>query len=284
MDGIFDCPFLPGNWGSLNLNILETAMFYGDTSWNFPNTRSPFNRIYFMMDGEAYLENEEERVELLPGNVYLVPAECRYSYVCPSTMQKFYIHFTMELLPGVDLFSHLGKVWGLPYEWDFLEDILGAVQKESVGGLLYLKAVFSRLVYDFFEQGAGGDGYLESFRGFYRQRSVLDYLEGHLSAGLRIQELADAMGAKLGCTRPIVEAGWLDPWHQVGQTGVAVAPRVLLSLGVSGAIQHVAGTAGAQTVIAVNDDPDAPVFSSAHYRVVGDCMEVVSELLARLRS
>ena len=193
MDGIFECPFLTGNWGSLSLNLLEAAMFYGDTSWNFPNTRSPFNRIYFMMDGEAYLENEEERVELLPGNVYLVPAECRYSYVCPSTMQKFYIHFTMELLPGVDLFSHLGKVWGLPYEWDFLEDILGAVQKESVGGLLYLKAVFSRLVYDFFEQGAGGDGYLESFRGFYRQRSVLDYLEGHLSAGLRIQELADAI-------------------------------------------------------------------------------------------
>lgn len=93
----------------------------------------------------------------------------------------------------MDLFSHLGKVWGLPYEWDFLEDILGAVQKESVGGLLYLKAVFSRLVYDFFEQGAGGDAYLDSFRGFYRQRAVLDYLEGHLSAGLRIQELADAM-------------------------------------------------------------------------------------------
>ena len=129
MDGIFECPFLTGNWGSLSLNLLEAAMFYGDTSWNFPNTRSPFNRIYFMMDGEAYLENEEERVELLPGNVYLVPAECRYSYVCPSTMQKFYIHFTMELLPGVDLFSHLGKVWGLPYEWDFLEDILGAVRR-----------------------------------------------------------------------------------------------------------------------------------------------------------
>lgn len=98
-----------------------------------------------------------------------------------------------------------------------------------------------------------------------------------------VQELADAMGAKLGCTRPIVEAGWFDSWRQVGQTGVAVAPRVLLSLGVSGAIQHVAGIAGAQTVIAVNDDPDAPVFSSAHYRVVGDCMEVASELLARLR-
>lgn len=96
------------------------------------------------------------------------------------------------------------------------------------------------------------------------------------------RELASALGGKLGCTRPIVEAGWLEPWQQVGQTGVAVAPRVLLSLGVSGAIQHLAGISGAETVIAVNDDPEAPIFSAARYRVVGDCVEVASELLARL--
>lgn len=96
------------------------------------------------------------------------------------------------------------------------------------------------------------------------------------------RELASALGGKLGCTRPIVEAGWLEPWQQVGQTGVAVAPRVLLSLGVSGAIQHLAGISGAGTVIAVNDDPEAPIFSVARYRVVGDCAEVAGELLARL--
>lgn len=97
------------------------------------------------------------------------------------------------------------------------------------------------------------------------------------------QQLADALGGKLGCTRPLVEAGWLEYWHQVGQTGASVSPKLLISLGVSGAIQHVAGTGGAQTVIAVNEDPDAPIFGSATYRVVGDCVEVARELIARLQ-
>lgn len=96
------------------------------------------------------------------------------------------------------------------------------------------------------------------------------------------RDLADALGGKLGCTRPIVEAGWCDPWRQVGQTGVSVAPRLLISLGVSGAIQHLAGMSGAQAVIAVNEDPDAPIFASAQYKVVGDCVKVAEELLARL--
>ena len=98
------------------------------------------------------------------------------------------------------------------------------------------------------------------------------------------QRLADALGGKLGCTRPLVESGWLEYWHQVGQTGVSVSPKLLISLGVSGAIQHVAGTGGAQTVIAVNEDPNAPIFGSATYRVVGDCVEVVRELTARLQA
>ena len=98
------------------------------------------------------------------------------------------------------------------------------------------------------------------------------------------QRLADALGGKLGCTRPLVESGWLEYWHQVGQTGVSVSPKLLISLGVSGAIQHVAGTGGAQTVIAVNEDPDAPIFGSATYRVVGDCVEVARELTARLQA
>ncbi|MDY2778172.1 MAG: electron transfer flavoprotein subunit alpha [Collinsella sp.] len=97
-------------------------------------------------------------------------------------------------------------------------------------------------------------------------------------------ELAHALGGELGCTRPIVEAGWLDPWRQVGQTGVSVAPRLLVSLGVSGAIQHLAGISGAGTVIAVNADPTAPMLQSARYQVVGDCVKVAEELVSRLGS
>lgn len=73
-----------------------------------------------------------------------------------------------------------------------------------------------------------------------------------------MKRLAELLDADLGCTRPLVEAGWLDYAHQVGQTGASVAPELLLSLGVSGAIQHLAGMGGAQTVIAVNEDSSAP--------------------------
>ena len=97
-----------------------------------------------------------------------------------------------------------------------------------------------------------------------------------------MQRLADLLGGKLGCTRPLVESGWCEYWHQVGQTGCSVAPKLLLSIGVSGAIQHLAGIGGAQTVVAVNTDPDAPIFGVSDYNVVGDCVEVAKELVSLL--
>lgn len=97
-----------------------------------------------------------------------------------------------------------------------------------------------------------------------------------------MRRLAELLGAKLGCSRPIVEQGWLEYPHQVGQTGCSVAPRLLVSVGVSGAIQHLAGIGAAQTVVALNSDPEAPIFGVSRYGVVGDCVEVVKELVSLL--
>ena len=97
-----------------------------------------------------------------------------------------------------------------------------------------------------------------------------------------MRKLAEALGAELGCTRPVVEAGWLEYRHQIGQTGVSVSPKLLVSIGVSGAIQHLAGIGGAECIIAINEDPDAPIFGAAQYKVVGNAVEVVEELLAQL--
>lgn len=99
-----------------------------------------------------------------------------------------------------------------------------------------------------------------------------------------MRRLAELLGAEIGCTRPLVEAGWLEYRHQVGQTGVSVAPDLLISMGVSGAIQHLAGISGAQTVIAVNEDADAPIFNAAQYTVVGDCVEVAQRLINELET
>ena len=97
-----------------------------------------------------------------------------------------------------------------------------------------------------------------------------------------VKELCDRLGASYGCSRPLVDTGLCEYPHQIGQTGCTVAPDVLVCLGVSGAIQHLAGISQAKTVIAVNNDPDAPIFAAAHYKIVADCMDVVKELLAQL--
>ena len=95
-----------------------------------------------------------------------------------------------------------------------------------------------------------------------------------------MREFAERIGAQLGCSRPLVEAGWCEYAAQVGQTGHTVSPRLLVSVGVSGAIQHLAGISGAEKIVAINNDEKAPIFGVADYAVVGDCIRVIREFLA----
>lgn len=94
----------------------------------------------------------------------------------------------------------------------------------------------------------------------------------------RFEALADRLGATLSVSRPLVDAGWISNARQVGQSGKTVKPRVYLALGISGAVQHLAGMRNADTIIAVNTDPEAPIFGVAHYGAVADLFEVADEL------
>lgn len=97
-----------------------------------------------------------------------------------------------------------------------------------------------------------------------------------------LKQLADMLGGELACSRPLVEAGWVEPRRQIGLSGRTVKPKLLITAGISGSVQFAAGMKSAETIVSINTDPDAPINAIAHYAIIGDLYQVVPALMKQL--
>jgi electron transfer flavoprotein alpha subunit len=172
----------------------------------------------------------------------------------------------------VDVAGETAVVTVRPAEWPAAEDASADVTIESVDADIDESAV--RTTVTGFEAVAGGDvdiaeaDVLVSIGRGIEEEENLDIVE----------DLADALDATVSASRPVVDNGWLPKDRQVGQSGKVVTPDVYLAIGISGAVQHVAGMKGSDTIVAINTDPNAPIYDVADYGIVDDLFDVVPAL------
>lgn len=178
----------------IKMDVLEHGMLTVGREWNFKQIVSPFNRLYFILDGEAWIENKGGKTILEKGSVYLIPAGACYDYKVEYYMKMLYVHFQIQIIPGIDMFGRCPEVLVLNSMGKETELLVENLQEEALYKIVETKSVLLSVISHFLNRVEQMTGEVENYSGFERQHKVVFYLEKNLTANLKVSEIADIMG------------------------------------------------------------------------------------------
>ncbi|MFI3206674.1 MAG: AraC family transcriptional regulator [Clostridia bacterium] len=178
-------------FNNFKLNIVEHGLLESDKSWFHSDIVSSYNRLYFIIEGNPYISRDGESFLMKAGTMYLIPAGTMYTYACSSEVHKFYLHFELPVLPGLDVFSGVENFLELPFSIDLLSEIIACAKEGTVIDMIKLNCILFDIILRFAELGKISEN--EKVLGFYRHSKLLSFIEENLSANLKIQDIADAL-------------------------------------------------------------------------------------------
>lgn len=174
---------------NINIEIVQHGHLFADAAWNYKSISSPFNRLYIVLDGEAYIRNENGKVALEPGYAYLIPLHTTYDYVCEKRMEKFYLHFRASILPGNDIFSQADRC--LRMECGNASSFAEAAASSSLHDIIRFNALLFGLISSFAERCPHIDAKI--IRSI-KYNEIFKYIGRNCRRDLRPETLAGLMG------------------------------------------------------------------------------------------
>lgn len=182
---------------NINIEIMEHGNFTGDSEWKYYNINSPFNRLYFVLEGLGHIRNKCEELDLLPGNIYLIPLHTTHDYICNSHVKKFYLHFKSELFPGNDIFDNVLLPMSMPFDADLVDKLLNKVGSSNISDIAWCKAIFLDIIYSFITPHEYDID--RQVRKIIKYKNILNYIRNNSPAKITISQLAAQMNMSVSC-------------------------------------------------------------------------------------
>lgn len=185
------------------LNIIENGFVKLNSSWNFTNDSSPFNRLYFITDGKGYLKRDGITIELIPGHCYLIPSNSKYDYICEEKMDKFYIHFKASLVPGLEVFNDVTHCLSIPYDHTLINTLMNWVNENHIQSQMLCRAELLRTISQFIPLYNIDENLLDHT---IKYKDLFRYIDKNLSIKLHPNDICDAINVSYESLRRAIKS------------------------------------------------------------------------------